>query len=88
MSQNPKKITCQLFFQKLVSERKLENETFPAISICYPNTWKWPGIIKAAANLPGEPDHKTFHRAMVKFKDYWIWGGMRYFATANQYLNS
>ena len=31
---------------------------------------------------------RKHHKAMVKFKDYWIWGGMRYFATANQYLNN
>lgn len=71
----------------IVHARKLENESFPAISICYQNTWKWPGIIKAAANLPGQEDHITFHKALVRFKDYFAWGGMRYFATSSQYVN-
>ena len=71
-----------------IHERKLENEPFPAISICYANTWKWPGIIKAASNLPGQEDHVTFHKALVRYKDYFSWGGMIHFATSNQYLNT
>ena len=28
-----------------VEFRNIENELFPAVTICYPNSWKWPGII-------------------------------------------
>ena len=28
-----------------VDFRNIEKEQFPAVTICYPNTWKWPGII-------------------------------------------
>ena len=28
-----------------VDFRNIEKELFPAVTVCYPNTWKWPGII-------------------------------------------
>ena len=28
-----------------VEIKNIEKEPFPAITVCYPNTWKWPGII-------------------------------------------
>ena len=34
-----------------VKQVKLENEPFPAITLCYDNTVKWPGILKAATKL-------------------------------------
>ena len=29
-----------------VSVKRAQKETFPAVTLCYPNTWKWPGLIK------------------------------------------
>ena len=34
-----------------VGVRKVQNETFPAITICYPKSAKWPAIISAASKL-------------------------------------
>ena len=34
-----------------VSVKSVTNETFPAVTICYANDWKWPGILKASTKL-------------------------------------
>ena len=28
----------------------IDQELFPAVTVCYPNTWKWPGILKLLSN--------------------------------------
>ena len=70
-----------------VHERKVEKEPFPAVSLCYPKTWKWPGILKAAANLDGEDMIKTFERSGRVSKDFFTWGNLRHFATKYLYNN-
>ena len=34
-----------------VSVHRVQNGAFPAVTLCYPNTWKWPGIIKLLSKL-------------------------------------
>ena len=40
-----------------VEFRKIEKELFPAVTVCYPNTWKWPGIIKVLSKW-GEAEER------------------------------
>ena len=70
-----------------IHERKVENEPFPAVSLCYPKTWKWPGIIKAAAHMNGEDAVITFGRADRVYKDFFSWGLQRQFATKYLYYD-
>ena len=40
-----------------VEFKKIEKELFPAVTVCYPNTWKWPGIVKVLSKW-GQSEEK------------------------------
>ena len=67
--------------------RKVENEPFPAVTICYPKTLKWPGIIKAASVLTTENMEKTFRRSKIENNDIYRYGLCRIWSNRYQYHN-
>ena len=38
--------------------KEVSQEPFPAVSICIPTSWKWPGVIKAMSKM--HPGIKSF----------------------------
>ena len=73
-------------FPILVRERKVEQEPFPAVSICHEKSWKWPGIIKAAASIEGGESYDvTAERLSLTAYEYFSWGAQRSFATRNEF---
>ena len=47
-----------------VDLKKIVNETFPAISLCFDHTWKWPGLINFAANWNKNTTSRYFSEKM------------------------
>ena len=56
---------CQPFFKVTIKE--VSQEQFPAVSICIPSSWKWPGVIKAMSKM--HPGIKT--GAKTEFHGPW-----------------
>ena len=43
----------------------IDKELFPAVTVCYPNTWKWPGILK----LLSKWDKSNFTQGYLGYQD-------------------
>ena len=55
-----------------VDFKKIENETFPAISLCFDTTWKWPGLINFAVNWNKNSTSQYFLQKMNENTDHSI----------------
>ena len=51
------------FFKVTIQE--VDQEPFPAVSICIPTSWKWPGVTKAMGKM--YPEIKTFMATTYRF---------------------